>query len=87
MVGVMWGNFMVDGLMHFAPWDKHGRIQDGHVESMNCWCAPDLQTYCTQCKGDGCWKCDGSGFATGSILDPPRVRYVIHRDMSHDDDT
>lgn len=81
---ILWTNFVVDGLTHYAPWDLHGHIQNGHVESMNCWCAPDLKARCPMCKGDGCWKC-GTGTMDGSIQDPRRVRQVIHRNFENDD--
>lgn len=85
----VWGHFVVDGLVHTAPCDKRGQIVD-HIESMNCWCAPTLRAHCPLCiTGDpssNCYRCNGTGFTEGSILDPPRVAAVLHRDMSHDDD-
>lgn len=83
---VLWTNWAVDGLTHYAPWNMYGHIQLGHIESMNCWCAPDLKARCPKCRGEGCWDCGGEGQIDGSILDPRRVRQVLHRNFDNDDD-
>lgn len=83
---ILWTNWVIDGLAHYAPWDLHGHIQLGHVESMNCWCAPELLANCCQCNARGCWKCNGTGTVDGSIHDPMRVRQVNHRSFRDDDE-
>ena len=80
------GNFVIDGLMHNAPCDENDHMAQDHVESMNCWCAPELRALCPLCvttdPDANCYRCEGSGLIDGSIMDPERVALVIHRDMA-----
>lgn len=83
----LWGNYTVDGLVHTAPCDGTGAVIQDHVESMNCWCAPVLAAVCPACIDDpNCWKCGGKKWIAGSILDPPNVCHVTHRNFGYDDD-
>jgi hypothetical protein len=80
---ILWGRFITDGMVHSVPCAPSGSPIQGHVESMNCWCAPALEAICTGCDGaeGGCWKCGGRRAVEGSIQDATRVKHVIHRNF------
>lgn len=73
-----WDMVVNDDTLHVYP-DDHS-----HDLNVNCWCAPDLECLCPQCRGvgDECWKCDGYGQVVGSALDPRRVVQVNHREFT-----
>lgn len=39
-----------------------------HTKGPECWCHPTAYTLCTECDGDGCWRCEGQAPWPGLLI-------------------
>lgn len=66
--------------MQFKDVDLHVTpIRDlvDHELSRTCWCQPTLKLVCSECDGEGCWKCD-DGTLPAENVDESVAVLVVH---------